>query len=43
MKVFLINGEYLLAAENETIARNLAEIYYNEVKSVELFRDYCRK
>jgi len=35
MKTFIINGQYLLCAENETVARNLAECYYSaKIESV---------
>ena len=29
MKTFIINSKYLLCAENEFVARNLAECYYS--------------
>ena len=36
MKTFIINGQYLLCAENETVARNLADCYYSfEIKTIE--------
>jgi len=38
MKTFIINNHWLLCAENEVVARNLAECKYDcEIFSVEVF------
>ena len=36
MKTFIINNTYLIAAENEVVARNLAECKCDNVESVKL-------